>query len=105
MNPQHSLSKEPSSDKREREPPDMTTKPEGKSLKTSGAASSTQELGKEQGTHTDDKSKEVIFLEIRGNQLRTELKLIRDMPKPIAARKKKQGECIASRQHGNLRTV
>ena len=51
-------SKESSSDKRERESPHTTFKPEGKSLKTSGTASSTHEIVKGHGTHTDDKSDE-----------------------------------------------
>ena len=55
-------SKEPSPNKRERarerEPPDTTTKPERKALKTSGAASSAQEIDKEGGTHTEGKSRE-----------------------------------------------
>ena len=47
-------SKEIPSDKRERESPDTTTKPEGKSLKTTSAASSTQtqEFTNKGGTHT-----------------------------------------------------
>ena len=45
--------KEPPSDKRERESPDTTTKPEGKSLKTSAAAD-VQENVAGGGTHTAD---------------------------------------------------
>ena len=46
-------SKEALSDKRERESPDTTTKPEGKSLSTENAASSTKELSKSGGTNSD----------------------------------------------------
>ena len=70
-------SKESSSDERERESPDTTSKPEGKSLKTSGTTSSTQQIAKGQGTHTDDKSERPVLL--KSNQLCKGLKLIGDM--------------------------
>ena len=42
----------------ERESPDTAAKPEGKSLKTSSAASSVQGIAKEGGTQTETESKE-----------------------------------------------
>ena len=53
---QNGGAKDSSSEKRERESPDTTTKPEGKSLKTSGASSSEQPTTPEQGTHAEDVS-------------------------------------------------
>ena len=46
--------KESGSDKRERGPPDTTNKPEGKALKTSGAASSAHGTTSGRGTNTLD---------------------------------------------------
>ena len=95
-------SKKPSRE-REREPPDTTTKPEGKSLKTSGAASLRRRLPRNKVLIPMTSLKRPVLVGIKGNQLRVELRLIGDMLKPMTTRKKKQGECIASCQHGNLK--
>ena len=95
-------SKKSSSHKREREPPDTAAKPEGKSLKTSGKATSAHGNAEGQGPHTGNKTDVTSpsgqsasdGSEAHWRYVQTE-----------CARKRKQARCIVTCLHGNSRSM